>query len=590
MMNMAMLGGDDREIWDPGWCHQLNPSPFSQPLDAYGPNPCNNLGPYQFGTGHNSYQNIAHNHQQYNPAASTAPAMPLSHGTNGINQNTYQTTMPTAETVGQSTWDEEWIDDSGDEDGSMDDIWSSSPPPEPAEPDIYSAPTSTESSCVLEHSNEGVVDAEPAGENVQDRLARATSKLDMRDTEQEAPPKPLKVESSSPNELPEASSSMKQLTHVSKTLQFTDAVADYPSSQHPYSYLIGMLIKTWMEILERLIAQGYDRNGAKEHLTDMLGSILDTCYSFELNKNLPDNSLPTPSTRLLHTPPPDNTPCPRAGKNPRHGEDDELNSPATSERGSKHGEQSLHHRRSQRDPSRIPALHREAPRFGTHETMKAIEEMVPGFDRRLIGKVDEKKNRLDQELTTSTEGASHEPVHDHDFKEEEDEIETASESDDDLQEFYISLPTTQPQPDNSHFDTENVLAENIETSGALNGWSGVPEDLEAVSRTPFNMWEDVLGVRTQIYGIFRSFPGITIEVCRIKGQKSIIMMIFTPPRICRNHRRFRRRIDDLMELTKFGKAFVKEGVEDIDIEIWRTNFRLVVVGGEDDRRMKKTES
>ncbi|RGP63911.1 hypothetical protein FSPOR_8238 [Fusarium sporotrichioides] len=145
-------------------------------------------------------------------------------------------------------------------------------------------------------------------------------------------------------------------------------------------------------------------------------------------------------------------------------------------------------------------------------------------------------------------------------------------------QYFIRRPSKTCRLINNAKDMKNVCARLITQSNPeAEPWNGVLRDLQAVSLNPFSEWIDITGIHDKIYGLFEDVPGLSIEVCRVKGHKNVKLFVMTPPSYVDDKENDFRTIDFRSRAMDMDKLLAEWKIDDVDVEIWEANFQLVVV-------------
>ncbi|GKU21277.1 unnamed protein product [Fusarium langsethiae] len=145
-------------------------------------------------------------------------------------------------------------------------------------------------------------------------------------------------------------------------------------------------------------------------------------------------------------------------------------------------------------------------------------------------------------------------------------------------QYFIRDPSKTLQPKNNAKDMREVYTRLIARSNTkAKPWNGVLSDLGAVSHNPFSEWIDVMGIRGKIYVLFEDVPGLSIEVCQVKGQQNVKLFVMTPPSYADDKEHACRTIDFTSRAMDMNEMLAEWKIDDVDVEIWEANFQLVVV-------------
>ncbi|KAL6915098.1 hypothetical protein ACHAPO_010279 [Fusarium lateritium] len=239
---------------------------------------------------------------------------------------------------------------------------------------------------------------------------------------------------------------------------------------------------------------------------------------------------------------------------------------------------SFHRRRIQRPPGRIPKLVRNPP-LPKQGDPRSVKQIIAAYDRKLKvqkAKMTQRADRTIGNLKLDDKLDDTSPTAPEDSRSIfSPALNTATmlknKSNKRIWNYFIRL-----NPKNNRKDMENVHARLIAQSNpSSKPWSGIMSDIKAVSSDAFSAWEDITGTREKIYDLFKDIPGVFIEVCRVEEEGNMKLMVLIPP-FALDGKDYSWDTFNLAA-DKVEDVLALQDIYDVDVEIWETDFQLVVV-------------
>ncbi|KAH6967436.1 hypothetical protein EDB82DRAFT_518518 [Fusarium venenatum] len=239
---------------------------------------------------------------------------------------------------------------------------------------------------------------------------------------------------------------------------------------------------------------------------------------------------------------------------------------------------SFKHRRIQRSPCRIPKLVRNHP-LPKRGDPRSVKQIIAAHDRKLKVHKANMAQRADRTIDNMKLDDKLDRINPTDPEDSRSVFSPAlstarilkNETNKRIWKYFFRL-----QPKNNREDMENAHARLIAQSNPMSKpWSGVVRDIKAVSSDAFSAWEDITGTRDKIYDLFNDIPGVSIEVCRVEEEGNTKLMVLIPPFHVDGKEHAWDTFDFAAE--KVEDLLALQNIYDVDVEIWETDFQLVVV-------------